>query len=192
MIVRDSGDGRVRARLSMPTNHIGDIGWRPDGRALAAASRLHRLHLWSRGEGDDWGASRVVALHEVPLHARFHSPLAWSPDGEFVAVGSDRGVVSIVDATSAEVVHEFAAHPVTVTSLAWNSTGTRLASSSNDGTMAIWRTSRVESVEELLRLPLRSPPVEGLSWSRADTRISAIAWTHDVFVWEVGAVTPAE
>lgn len=125
------------------------VAWSPRGGALASAGQDGRARLWD--------ASGVVAL-EVAGDAAWVEQLAWSPDGEHLAIGAGR-TVRIIRASGAHVA-TLGPHASTVTGLAWNRRGDRVAAS-HFGGVTIW-TARTGGL--VRRLAWRGSMIS-LAWS---------------------------
>eukprot|EP00160_Parvularia_atlantis_P006594 Unigene1576_Nuclearia_a/m.4892 Unigene1576_Nuclearia_a/g.4892 ORF Unigene1576_Nuclearia_a/g.4892 Unigene1576_Nuclearia_a/m.4892 type:complete len:601 (-) Unigene1576_Nuclearia_a:89-1891(-) len=71
-----------------------------------------------------------------PIHA-----LAYSPDGQYLAVGDAHKQVTVVDAkTLAVKIDGWVFHAARLTSVAWSPSGTRVASGSLDTHIYVWST----------------------------------------------------
>jgi WD40 repeat protein len=103
---------------------------------------------------------RVLVLREATL----------SPDGRFLATGSERGIVRIWNARTAAPLSLLAGHKQAITRLAFSPDGRFLVSSSEDGTARIWEVAagRLISVvpEAGAALPAGDPQEPG-SWTAA-------------------------
>lgn len=64
--------------------------------------------------------------------------VAWSPDGRFIASGSDDRTVRVWSADTFEEVAVVGVHQDKVSSVAWSRDSTRLLTASFDGTARIW------------------------------------------------------
>jgi WD40 repeat protein len=108
--------------------------------ASALSSDLRRLAF-----ADYRGRFGIVdvstgSLHEVIINQRIHT-IAWSKDGNKLAVGTDSGIIYIVDASTGNLLKSFVGHQKTVASLEFSSAGARLLSGSEDGTVKLWDVS---------------------------------------------------
>jgi len=121
--------------------------WRPDSSMFAVASP------WINASGENI----TVRLYNVPYEGfyeyapqgieirvddsyykddRYTPPgIAWSPNGELIAVSSTTAI-NIYEPDAGKLVASIPAYEVI--SLSWNPDGNLLASSSNDGTIRLW------------------------------------------------------
>ena len=68
--------------------------------------------------------------------------VVFSPDGRYLAVGTDGGSsVQLIDTSSWQVIRTFEGHTLAVTSVAFSPDGKILASGSDDGTIKLWDIS---------------------------------------------------
>ncbi|MBV0914192.1 trypsin-like peptidase domain-containing protein [Anianabacter salinae] len=123
--------GQVRADI-LPPAKPGDAD--PYADAALAAGRLaaiteERLTLWNT-------QTNAVVL-DLDLCCKKLKSVALSPDGRWIAVGTEFKRVLIFDATGAQVA-DFEAHGSSVTALAFAPDGARFASAASDGTFRIW------------------------------------------------------
>jgi len=64
--------------------------------------------------------------------------VAWSPDGQRIASGSDDGTVQVWNATDGGHVSTYQGHSSTVHAVAWSPDGKRIVSGSGDKTVQVW------------------------------------------------------
>src|SRR5436853_65003 len=74
--------------------------------------------------------------------------IAWSPDGQMLAVLSKNGVLQLWDIETGRISHTLKAHYESVLSMAWSPDGQMLASGHRDGTIRLretgtWQLCRV-------------------------------------------------
>ncbi len=74
------------------------------------------------------------------------STVAWSPDGDLIAMGLGDGRVRVLRASDGEIISEFQAHKGDVLALGFsNGSGERLATGGQDGRGAVWDlTKKIE------------------------------------------------
>ena len=113
-------------------------------------------------------------------HADGVSAVAWSPDSERIAAGSNYGGVRVWDAVTGEELLSLKGS-YRVESVAWSPDSSRIATSSDDG-VRLWDAV---TGEELLSLK-GSYGVKSVAWSPDGERIAAGS-SDGVWVW--GAVT---
>ncbi len=132
--VFDASTGKVVYKLP------GELAaFSPDGTAIAtAANGLLRICSASNGS--------LIALSAVDVVG---TSLAWSPGGDFLALGSSDGRILIWGIESREVVTDISAHSLPVSSLSWR--GSRLVSGSKDQTVKLWQVDLGSGSLSLIR-----------------------------------------
>ncbi|MFW5713135.1 MAG: WD40 repeat domain-containing protein [Brevefilum sp.] len=105
------------------------IGFSPDGRQMASTGYEGKLRLWNPGKGD--------LIGEVPLENQGIQSLAFSPDGQIIAVASDHRL-TMVDSDSMGIIQKIDLKPKGVYCLAFSPDGKWLACGSADKRIRIW------------------------------------------------------
>jgi WD40 repeat protein len=102
----------------------------------------NKNHLLVAGEEPEvrlLDATTFDVVVSVRLAEEFINGGAWHPNGDLIAIGGSRGVVSIIETSSGKTLERLSlAKPVM--SLDWSADGHWLGGSAYDGSVAIWRT----------------------------------------------------
>ncbi len=122
------------------TTYTTDLTWSPDGGLIAGANLiigpsgedLGSIVLWDASTG-----SQVRVLTSGLNGARITAPLAWSPDGQWLAagVGSD---VLVWGRDQEQPTAVLECHPGSISGISWSENSAMLAANSADGTIMIW------------------------------------------------------
>ena len=113
--------------------------------------------------------------------------LAFSPDGQLLAVGSADGVVQILDGTplkrpgDAGQLLTLKGHSDMVTGLAYSPDGRRVASASRDGTAKVWNA---DSGREVLTFRGHRAALTAVAWTPDGRRVASASWDGTARVWD--------
>jgi len=150
----------------------------PDGKSLAAAHGNNeghgRLVLWDLGERKP----RFVKEEDTIVPS-----VAYSPDGQLLALGSFTPVLRLLDPATGEVRREWKAHDQHVRSVAFSATGKHLATSSYDRTIKLWDPQSGE-----LRRVLRGhqAPLRVIAISPDDRWLASAGGQEDIVrIWSL-------
>ena len=130
-LVGEVRDDRYPARLAFS----------PDGRWLATIGG--GLRLWSTGT---WRCAHVLVTDRGPLTS---SAMAWSPDGQHLAVVRDTGGVSVWNAATGTAALDVPDQFGDVWSLAWSPDGRHLAAGGDQ--ITVWEISTAPAQKPSLR-----------------------------------------
>jgi len=194
-------DGTVRT-IQAHTAAIRSLLWSRDSQRLASSAEDGTAKVWNRDRGEELMKFEAAiwpggdGKYRLPPNVRQPAAtnLAWSPDGDRLAVAEDNGIIRIWDTVSRQEVHTLHGHSGPV-GLTWNPRfGERLVSGATEE-IKIWDTA---TGQELVALPLQSvrgpSPASRLpvAWSRDGWRLQAwipAAIGAPVTVWDA---TPSD
>jgi len=122
----------------------------PDGRKLAALSRYpvgmirdgemsESVILWdTQNWSTVWRSDDLSQDPRKGLPGYFPNDIAWSSDGNLIAVGTSDGYIKILKADNGEISKNLSGHTMWVTGVQFSPDGTLLSSISLDGTIRLW------------------------------------------------------
>jgi len=116
-------------------------------------------------------ASRRWQLETVSPRSMMRS-IAWSPDGRFIALGTDVGNLRVYAAETGDLVRLLVGHTNGVLGVAWSPDGKRLASASMDNTIRLW--SAEGTPEAVLE---HDGPVCSVAWSPDGRQLASASAT---------------
>jgi WD40 repeat protein len=150
--VQGVGDGE-RSKVIETLDDFGGavyhLDFSPDGSQLLATSDSGTLHMWDVIA--EPGTEQITLMGDIP----FMGDVAFSPQGDRIAVARSDGVVEIVDSYSGKLLLLLAGQTGTVESLKFTPDGSRLVTSAIDGNARIWdvTTGHTDSVNQVAFAP---------------------------------------
>ncbi|KAK4461139.1 HET-R [Cladorrhinum samala] len=125
----------------------------------------------------DWNA----CLQTLEGHGNTVRSVAFSPDGQRLASGSDDNTVKIWDPASGQCLQTLEDHNGPVESVAFSPDGQRLASGSEDNTVKIWDPA---SGQCLQTLEDHNGLVESVAFSPDGQRLASGSFDNTVKIWD--------
>ncbi|MDH5507802.1 MAG: WD40 repeat domain-containing protein [Anaerolineae bacterium] len=101
----------------------------PDGSKIAVTYKHQNLQILNRS-----GKKAVIYLDVIGHYPK----IAWSPQGDLLAVGLDSSKIYFFDANNGELSAELLEARGDINLLAWSTDGARLYALSSDGTLRVW------------------------------------------------------
>jgi WD40 repeat protein len=134
VLVWDARTGRLKSRLSDPTEQVMAVAVSPDSKQVVGggANRAGAgvVHAWDAASGN--------AVWSTADHASEVLAVAYSPDGTRLVSGSADGVVQLHDARTGAVLHTMSGHAGEATSLAFAKDGALVVCGEGLGGIRVW------------------------------------------------------
>lgn len=158
--------------------HVGALCaiFSPDGSLVATASFDATLRLW-----DATSAKCHYVIQDIDRIAEICS-VAFSPKGDLMAAGCEKGMIWLFDTASGEIVHGLRDRHISVHCVAFTPDGQILVSSDNDGRLLFWR---VDNGELLRTIEAHSQQIHGLAINAASTMIASGSHDQTIRLWNV-------
>lgn len=196
-------------RLLQPGAPVLSVAFSANGEMLSAGIRDNQVRIWRVQEGNrlrEWAGhiaafspdrqtvavanERSVQLRDVASgavirefqgHQAGINSVVYSPDGQFLASGSDDHTVRLWQVSDTGRVQVLAGHTDWVWSVAYSPDGTLLASASRDNTVRVWRTADGSLARVLTG---HTDPVTGVAFNADGTVIASASRGEDkVRLW---------
>jgi WD40 repeat protein len=142
--------------------------WSSDHLVLPEAEgQLHRAILSSH--------IRLTMSEKSAIEA-----VTWSPDGNWLATGTEDGRFQIWNAATGKEMLTQRAHDYAITSISWSPDGKHLATGSEDQTVKVWDRGG----NNLRTLVADKGRVNCVAWNPDGKRLAAGCWHGNVKVWD--------
>jgi WD40 repeat protein len=185
----DTEAGKELNRIPQP-GKVSDVALSPNGRLLAIAAVDPVARVW------DCMTGGMVLEHQVKLHASVDSSgveqigfpavvaVAFSPDGNRLAIGTTGGAFEVVDIPSRVRVLECRGHQMDLHRVVFSPKGLHLATASYDGTAKIWDAV---TGRELQVLGGYTKWVLALAFDPTGKKLAVGSRDHSAAVWDVSS-----
>jgi WD40 repeat protein len=147
--LREEGKGRLlnlangeEAELDLDLKQLSQVAFSPDGRLLAATSRLGIGGIW-----DTATTRRIATLHGF---LQGMSSVTFSPDGMRLAIGGDGNeAIKLWDTESFQELLTLEGEGSIFLATAFSPDGSVLGSRNSQGILHLWRAPSLEEIEKL-------------------------------------------
>lgn len=133
IVIIDVETGTELMKFQTHAEWRGRIAWGSKG-LIATAVEYGWVHIWDTVDG------RLVQM--LPTHdggyGSMPSGLAWSNDGQRLAIGYGAGVLKLWNAPQSSFEHVLTGHAGEIRAICWNPEGDRLATHGEDDTVRVW------------------------------------------------------
>jgi len=169
----------------------------PDGRRFVTGGGDNKVKVWSlkpmlnENDNETPKLLSVLESHFSPVNC-----VRWSPNGRYIASGSDDKMILIWEFVSAapttvfgsnETIYEqyrnigqLRGHSLDISDLCWSPDGTKIASASLDNTIIIWDAQKFEAIKTLRE---HSNWVKGVAWDPIGRYLASQSPDRSVIIW---------
>lgn len=113
-------------------------------------------------------------------HSQRVNALGWSPDGKYLATGSNDQTVQVWDAFTRRLLLTYQGHSGQVNVVRWSPTGTRIASGSTDKTVQIW--DALNAGDKLVYRD-HTQSITDIAWSPDGQALASCSGEDAVHIW---------
>ena len=177
------------------TSIVYSVAWSPDGERVASVSEDMTLQVWniknakrSRNDSSELNAKcEARKKHPDSLYS-----VAWSPDGQVIAVGCRKGYIYFYQVENRRGSLKLRKrgrttdkHTHGVNDLAWSlAEPHRLASvSGGDGRAFVWDVSNLDEPHKIAEGPLHGDGIQSVAWSPDGAILATASADRSVGLW---------
>lgn len=169
----DARDGATATDLRKHEGAVWALAFSPGGDLVASGGRDHALRVWRRDGADLWRRDVEDVLTAV----------AFSPDGERLAVTKTRPCVTLFSARTGEPIHRVEGFEDTPWSVEFSPDGARLAVAAADGSVRVFDAA----LQPLAELDLPDERLFTCAFSPDGRRVACGGTGRRVHLWTPGS-----
>ena len=170
--------------FSLHSTGINTISWRPDGMQIASAN-AGSIYIWNPQNGN--------LIHQLPEAQLRVTHAMWSPDGQYFADASLRGVIAVWDATNWMYLDEYKVkypglsppdNEPSINSIAWSPNSDRIAIASDDNLVRILDRATLTVLVRSDLYTRHTSRIWHIDWQPNGALIASASWDQTVRVWD--------
>ena len=165
---------RLRCGFSEHNEPVYGIALSPDAEAMALAGESSK-RIWLVRTSD------CKVIRKLPGHERAVGCVAWSPDGETVASGSDDSTIRLWDSTQGTLRRTCHGHQHNVLTIAFSPDGRMLVSGGFDRQVIVWDT---QTGEKIRVLGWHDDAVNSVAFSPDGKSIASASGDQTIRIWD--------